>query len=87
VFAPDTDRGTPGRPSAATLSYRGEYQFTDDQKLLPGWYRIAVAEAPTTSGGLYGFPAALRRPDRSGIAREVRPGGENILDFGIELPD
>jgi hypothetical protein len=87
VFAPDADRGTPGRPLSTAVGYHGEYQFADAQKVPPGWYRVALADAPQANGGPSGFPAALRRPDRSGLSREVRPGGENVLDFSVELPD
>ena len=87
VFAPDLDRGTSGRPVSATLGYAGDYSLADAQRLPPGWYRVALADAPVAGRVPSGFPAALRRPDRSGLTREVRPGGENVLDFNVELPE
>jgi hypothetical protein len=84
VFTPDPDRGPAGQPARATISPHGEYRLTSDGSpyISPGWYRVAIADPPQT---VRGFPAALRRPDRSGIEREVISGKENVFEFEIEL--
>jgi hypothetical protein len=87
VFTPDRDRGTAGKVAAATLASDGSYQLTN---LQPGWYRVAISDAvegsvEQTDRGA--FPAALRRPDLSGLERELKAGQINIYDFLIELTE
>ena len=88
VFTPE--RGD--KPFAARLDNGGHYDLEPapppapnmppgrSQGVPPGLYQI------TFSDGTYradGFPNELRRPDTSGVAREVLAGRENVLDFHI----
>jgi len=90
VFAPDRERGGSGKPIAATIEPDGTYRLiaTGSAGIPPGWYRIAIAEpaihyqADTLSAA---FPDTLRRPDLSGLEREVKAGKDNLFDFLIEL--
>lgn len=93
VFAPDHDKGGRGRAVAARLDADGRYELAAappaapgappgvSQGVPPGWYRISFSDAP--SGYVTPFPADLRRPDLSGVTREVLAGRENVLDFSI----
>lgn len=83
VFSPHPDRGPPGPPAIATITSNGEYRLTaDGSNFLPaGWYRVALAGPPDAEGV---FPAALMRPDRSGLEREVVAGKENVFEFWVE---
>jgi hypothetical protein len=85
VFAPDREKGSTGKPLSATIDAEGRYQLTPlGGAIPPGWYRVALAEAPDGFGEVR-FPAALRRPDRSGLEREVLAGKDNVFHFEIEL--
>ncbi len=91
VFAPDREKGNSAKAVRATIDAEGRYSLSTDGSthVAPGWYRIAIADPPGTFAEEFGFPPfpnALRRPDRSGLSREVRPGVENVLDFLIEVP-
>lgn len=84
VFVPDPERGAGGTLFSASITSDGGFQLAEGQSVIPpGWYRIAIAEP----AGYYesGFPAQLRRPDRSGIEREVKPGHDHHFEFQIEL--
>jgi hypothetical protein len=83
VFTPDPDRGNGGKLFTANINSNGRFQLADGTAAVaPGWYRVAIAEP----AGWYGnFPAELRRPDRSGLEREVKPGMDHDFDFAIEL--
>ncbi len=93
VFAPDFDKGGRGRAVAARLDADGRYELAPAPPAAPGappgvslgvppgWYRVAFSDAP--SGYVSPFPADLRRPDLSGVSREVLAGRENVLDFTI----
>lgn len=90
VFAPNRDKGNTGKTVAAALDLEGRYHFPADgpKALAPGWYRIALAEPPDlnlAASGYPAFPINLRRPDLAGIDREIVAGGENTLDFLIEV--
>ncbi|MGL4419686.1 MAG: carboxypeptidase-like regulatory domain-containing protein [Gemmataceae bacterium] len=87
VFSAHPDKGTPGTRASAEIDNDGEYRLAVNGSpyLPPGWYRIAVAEPATTAVDA-GFPTALRRPDRSGVDREVLGGKENVFEFHIMLP-
>lgn len=92
VFAPDRDRGTPGKPLSTTIGEDGTFQLTAEGSptISPGWYRVAISDAPGSwpeSDGYPRFPAALRRPDRSGLEREIETGKENVFAFHIEVPE
>jgi hypothetical protein len=91
VFAPDRDRGNAGRPVSATVGPDGWYRLSADgsAQVAAGWYRVAIAEPPGPSGesGRARFPAALRRPDRAGLDREVLAGRENVFHFEIEITE
>ena len=86
VFAPDHDRGVTGKPVSATVADDGSYAA----EVPPGWYRVAVADPPGIDWEGHGwpkYPAALRRPDRAGLDREVVAGRENVLHFHVEAVD
>jgi len=88
VFAPDRDRGNSGKTVMAKIDEQGNYALgrDGDPAVAPGWYRVAVAEPADLNleaSGYPRFPAALRRPDQSGIAREVTAGVENLIDLHI----
>ncbi len=92
VFAPDRDRGTLGKTAAATIAQDGSFHLTADgaTPIPPGWYRVAIADRPGSlpdSDGYPRFPNALRRPDRSGLEREVVVGRDNVFVFQIEVAD
>jgi hypothetical protein len=92
VFVPDREKGAAGRPATATIGPDGAFALTADgtAAIAPGWYRVALADPPgvfTEDAGFPRFPAALRRPDRSGLAREVVAGRENVFVFEVEVTD
>jgi hypothetical protein len=92
VFAPDRDKGATGQPLSATIGPDGGYTLTHEGSpvVLPGWYRVAIANPPTTfDDGTASprFPAALRRPDQAGLNREIYPAQDNVLNFEIEVPE
>ena len=84
VFAPDHDKGGRGRPVAAPVGPDGAFRVAADGSsgVPAGWYRVALADPP--DGAAAGFPAALRRPDRAGLEREVKSGRENVFHFRVE---
>jgi len=84
-FTPDRDRGCSGKPASAFLEPDGTFRLPES--MVPGWYLIAFAEPPEWYGSDWerAFPAKLRRPDLSGVSREVKTGGENVFEFPIEL--
>jgi hypothetical protein len=87
VFAPDRDKGNAGKPSSATIAADGSYELPDP---AAGWYRVAIADPPGVfreEWGLPRFPTALRRPDRSRLEREVKPGHQHVMNFVVEVPD
>ncbi|HET6571972.1 MAG TPA: hypothetical protein VFG68_00085 [Fimbriiglobus sp.] len=91
VFAPDREKGNAGESVHATVGPDGWYYLSADgsARVAAGWYRVAIAEAPGWSADdAHGprFPAALRRPDRAGLDREVVAGRENVFHFEIEVP-
>ncbi len=93
VFTPDRERGPSAKPFAAKLDADGRYELAPappvapnapsgvSQGVPPGWYAVAFADAPQP--GVAGFPAELRRPDLSGVLREVVAGRDNVIDFHI----
>ena len=89
VFVPDKERGTSGTVLSATVGPDGTYRLVNGDKPVPaGWYRVAIADPPEwygTEANGTAFPSALRRPDKSGVEREVKAGKENVFDFPIEL--
>ena len=88
VFVPNADRGCAGKMYTATIAANGQYQLAEGAKLVtPGWYRVALADPTDWCGSEWSlaFPTALRRPDLSGIEREVKPGQDHHFDFRIEL--
>ena len=83
VFTPHPDRGPAGKPAMALIDYQGTFRLSADSSpyLVAGWYRVSLAGAPETWTI---FPDALRRPDRSGLEREVHAGRENVFEFHVE---
>lgn len=91
VFVPDRDKGMNGPPISALIDHEGRYTLASEGAgtVMPGWYRVAIAEPGGMPGPELGyprFPAALRRPDRSGLEREILPGQVHEMNFAIEVP-
>jgi hypothetical protein len=80
VFTPDIERGSAGWPVVADVSSDGRYALAS---LPPGWYRVSLSDPPTGNAA-DGFPAELRRPDRSGLCRQILPGRAHRIDFHID---
>lgn len=84
VFTPT--RGL--KPYAARLDAEGHYELEPRppaaEGLPPG---VSLGVPPgvyqVTFAGASGMPGELRRPDTSGVAREVLAGRENVIDFHI----
>lgn len=88
VFVPNADRGCTGKLHTATVSPEGTYRLAEGEKAIaPGWYRVALADPIDWYGSEWAdaFPSALRRPDLSGLEREVKAGQDHTFDFKIEL--
>ncbi len=97
VFTPDrgssASRSGGTKPFATRLDADGRYELAPappvapglpsgvSQGVPPGLYQVTFADAPRPAPT--GFPADLRRPDTSGVARQVVAGRENVLDFHI----
>jgi hypothetical protein len=91
VFSPDPDRGHSGKPIRGNVGADGRYELRpgDNATISAGWYRVAIAAAPsleTTSELAPAFPMKLARPDMSGLLREVKPEQENVFEFAVEVP-
>jgi hypothetical protein len=86
VFTPHPERGPATPPTRATLDEWGQFRLAiDGQPYIPaGWYRVAIADSGSTATWAI-FPTALRRPDRSGIEREIITGQDNVFEFHIEI--
>src|SRR5262245_23845942 len=63
VFSPDPDRGGNGKPARGEIAADGTYQLKlgDDSMIPAGWYRVAVAPAPTAYPAS-AYPARLTFP-------------------------
>jgi hypothetical protein len=90
VFAPNRDRGNAGPTAFAAIDADGNYALANDgvPTVAAGWYRVAIAppaDLNLEASGFPAFPAALRRPDRSGVEREVTPGTENVIDLHVAV--
>lgn len=85
VFTPHPDRGPAAKPASAIIDGEGLFRLSLDSQpyITPGWYRVSLADPGTTHTWAI-FPAALRRPDRSGLEREVLAGQEHVCEFHIE---
>jgi hypothetical protein len=85
VFAPHPERGPAAKSALAITDHQGCFRLSIDSSpyIAAGWYRVALAD-PGTPQTWAIFPAALRRPDKSGLDREVMPGQDNIFEFHIE---
>ena len=84
VFSPDPDKAVGGKMMVANISQDGRFQLADGAAaVVPGWYRVAIADGPSSYSS--GFPDSLRRPDRSGLEREVKAGHDHHFEFLIEL--
>ena len=91
VFSPDPDRGHSGKPIRGNVGADGRYELrlAANTTIAPGWYRVAIAAAPSlepTSALGPVFPLKLARPDMSGLVREVKPEQENVFEFAVEVP-
>lgn len=93
VFVPDPGRGFAGKPARGETGPDGSFalQLDGSAHLPPGWYRVAIADAPPAdpvqASGKPAFPPQLGRPDRSGLVREVVAGRENVFEFAVEVPN
>ena len=93
VFTPERGTSKSPKPFAARLDGAGHYELEPaaplgpgltagkSQGVPPGRYQVAFSDGL----GVYGFPGELRRPDTSGVTREVEAGRENVLDFDITV--
>jgi hypothetical protein len=83
AFTPDVERGHRGRPIAALIQSDGRFALPEN--VPPGWYRVSLSDqaGAWTADGRH-FPNHLRRPDQSGLIREVKPGQTHVLDFQID---
>jgi len=87
VFVPDADRTAGGKMFSASVDHDGRFVLADGAASIPpGWYKVAIADSPA-GAGTYSepFPPELRRPDRSGVEREVKAGQDHHFEFVIEL--
>ena len=86
VFTPDREKGCTGKQHSAIIGNGGEYSL--DASISAGWYKISISEPVEWYGSDWErlFPAALRRPDQSGLERQLKPG-DNVFDFPIELTE
>jgi hypothetical protein len=82
VFAPDRERGLTGKPIRAETGPDGVFELKGE--VQAGWHRVAVA--PAAESELGRFPRQLRRPDSSGISREVQSGKENTFELAVSVP-
>lgn len=86
VFTPDPDHGGAGKPLRAATAADGTFTLrAADGPVPPGWYRVALA-APPGEATDPPFPPQLRRPDRSGLVREVTAGKDHVFEFAVEVP-
>jgi hypothetical protein len=87
VFSPDAERGGSGKPMRAEIRDDGSFELTAESKpdVPPGWYRVAIAPAPASGSQIQPLlPLQLRRPDQSGLVREVAAGKDHHFEFAIE---
>lgn len=87
VFAPDPERGGSGKPLRAATAVDGTFTLRAADGPVPaGWYRVALAAPPGHEPADPPFPEQLRRPDRSGLVREVAAGKDHLFEFAVEVP-
>ena len=94
VFTPDPVRGTSGPLARADIQPDGSYQLKSSEQAgaVPGWHRVTVlaidaapqwnSQQPVVPRSL--IPPRYSDPSLSGLAREVKPGEENTLNFDLE---
>ena len=82
VMTPDRDRGTHGKPILAEIQWDGRYVLPPSG-ISAGWYRVSISDSASWNA-VEGFPASLRRPDRSGLSRELVAGREHQFDYHID---
>ncbi len=93
VFSPDHDRGHAGKSARGEVATDGTFSLScaEGQSIAAGWYRVAIAPAPTllieAASDRPIFPRQLSRPDKSQLVREVKPGQENVFEFAVEVPN
>jgi hypothetical protein len=95
VFTPDPERGGAGPLAYGEIESDGHYRLYTERNrpgAVAGWHRVTVvsleappagiseAEAPVRSV----LPARYRDPELSGLAREVKAGADNTLDFNLD---
>ena len=82
VMTPDRARGTNGKPIVGEIQSNGRYELPSTG-LVPGWYRVSISDSASWNA-VEGFPASFRRPDRSGLSRELLAGREHRFDYHID---
>lgn len=81
VFSPDPERGLSGPPTSASIAEDGSFRLESSL----GWHRISIAGPARAPGRAHAahFPRHYRQPDRSGLAREIKPGTSNVFEFDL----
>lgn len=82
VFTPDREKGSTGKPFTAEILANGHFAMPATH-LPPGWYRVSISDPPSWYAA-EGFPASLRRPDHSGLCREILANRDHRFDFHID---
>jgi hypothetical protein len=89
VFVADEERGSHGSLVKAIIQADGAFAL--DPSPPAGWYRVAVAPAPTanfatpTVANPYpGLPSRYRNPLLSGLQGEIREGTDNSFEFQLD---
>lgn len=80
VFTPDADISSAHEMAAAAIRKDGSFllRTEDGAGVRPGHYRVSIL----SPGGQ--LPDRYRDPLRSGLARRVRGGEENVFEFRLE---
>ena len=84
VFTPDETRGNSGPLGSATVERDGWFAIPASAGLNAGWHRVSLAGPTDVSWRL---ADELRNPELSGHEREIKAGGENIVDIEIGIDD
>jgi hypothetical protein len=95
VFAPDSGRGTHGAMAHGEIQSDGTYVLHTGELpgAVPGWHRVTVvavqAPPPLLPGERFAIPQSIlpekyRDPELCGLAREVKAGQTNVIDFDLD---
>jgi hypothetical protein len=85
VFTPDAVRGGGGPMSHAEIQPDGSYVLAcdDGPGAVPGWHRVTI----TAFGDVNSrppLPARYGDPEQSGLAFEIKPDRDNLIDIDLE---